>query len=84
MNASHVTGGGVGAVLASVAVGLLHRFTSLTVSAADAALLGSAALSAGVALGHGIGRYGLKGLVTRLWGGEPKLVPPTPTQAGQP
>lgn len=76
MQVSHVAGGGIGALLGAVAAGLLHKFTSLTVSDVDAALIGSAALSLGVGLGHAIDTYGVKGLFARLWRGAPK--PPAP------
>lgn len=94
MTASHVTGGGLGAVLGAAAVGLLKRYTSYDATAVDASVIGSAALSAGVALGHGVSVYGVRGLVGSLWRGSPSpaeepapgvaAAPPPAPPAGQP
>ena len=75
MNASHVTGGGLGALLGVVISALLSKYANYDVTVTDAALIGSSAVAAGVGLGHAIGLYGIKGLFARLWSGEPKPAP---------
>lgn len=89
MTVSHVAGYGVGAVLAPIIAALLSKYAHYDITLTDAALIGSAAVGAGVGLGHGIGKFGLKGLIARVWSGEPKVksVPtqtvPTPPAAAQ-
>lgn len=79
MNASHVAGGGIGAILGAVIVGLLRHFGVAAPSDVDAAVIGSAALSAGVGLGHAVNEYGVAGIAAILWHGHKK---PTPTGPG--
>ena len=76
MNASHVTGGGLGALLGVVISALLSKYANYDVTVTDAALIGSSAVAAGVGLGHAVGKFGIKGLFSRLWSGEPKPAPP--------
>lgn len=77
MNASHVAGGGIGALLGALVVGLLKHFGVATVSDVDAAVIGSAALSAGVGIGHAVSEHGLTGIGAIIWKGHPPapLVP---------
>jgi hypothetical protein len=83
LNPSHVAGGGIGAILGAVIVGLLKHFGLATVTDVDAAVIGSAALSAGVGAGHAINEYGLAGLASIVWHGHKKpaaakILPPAP------
>lgn len=72
MQASHVVGGGAGAFLGALLAGLLNHFTSISLSDVDAAMIGSAFLSAGVGLGHAISQYGVLGLFGVLIHGSAK------------
>lgn len=72
MNTSHVVGGGAATLLGAVAVSLINRFFHSHVSDADAIVIGSAAVSAGVGLGHVIGSVGIAGLFSRVLHGAPK------------
>lgn len=72
MNTSHVVGGGAATLLGAVAVSLVNRFFHAHVSDADALVIGGAAVSAGVGLGHIIGAVGVAGLLSRLMHGAPK------------
>ena len=78
MNVSHVAGGGFGALLGAAFAGLLNKYASFHISDVDAAVIGSAALSAGVGLGHAVGKFGIKGLFAVLWRGSQKPTPPAP------
>lgn len=62
LNVSHVAGGGFGAVIGAAVAGLVSKFAHVHVSDVDAALIGSAAVSAGVGLGHAIAKGGVVGL----------------------
>lgn len=81
MNPSHVAGGGIGAILGAVVVGLLKHFGVATVTDIDAAVIGSAALSAGVGVGHAINKYGLAGIASIIWHGHKKPEPAKPSSA---
>ena len=72
MNTSHVVGGGAATLLGAVAVALVNRFFHSHISDADALVIGSAAVSAGVGLGHVIGSVGVAGLFSRVLHGSPK------------
>lgn len=72
MNTSHVVGGGVATLLGAVVVSLVNRFFHAHVSDADALVIGGAAVSAGVGLGHVIGSVGVAGLFARFLHGSPK------------
>lgn len=78
MNGSHVAGGASSAGLAGLALALLRRYTWINLSDSDAALVGSGALAAGVAIGHAIGAYGIKGALRILWRGRPAPVAAPP------
>ena len=68
--ASHVVGGGSGAVLGAAVVGLVNHFLHTHVSSVDSAVIGSVALSTGVGLGHVIGQVGIFGAFGRLLHGK--------------
>lgn len=70
MNTSHVVGGGAATLLGAVAVSLVNRFFHSHVSDADALVVGSAVVSAGVGLGHVIGSVGVSGLFSKLMHGS--------------
>jgi hypothetical protein len=70
VNAGHVTGGGIGALLGATLAALLNKYANYSLSDADAALIGSACLSAGAGLGHGIYTYGVKGVFKVIWAGQ--------------
>lgn len=76
MNASHVTGAGLGALAAPIIAALLSKYAHYDITLTDASLIGSSALAAGVGLGHAIGKFGIKGLFSRVWKGDPKPVTP--------
>lgn len=82
MNASHIAGGGLGA-LAGVILAALGAKIGLHLDDTTAAALGAGCLSAGVALGHAIGEYGLAGIAAVIVHGRAKttaatLFPPAP------
>lgn len=81
MNASHVAGGGFGAVVGGLIVGVLGHFFGVKVSDVDAAFIGSATLSAGVGLGHALSAFGVRGIASVLWRGRPKPEAPAPPAA---
>lgn len=59
MNGAHVAGGGLGTLVGAAIAEALRRYAHWDVSDADAALIGSAALSAGVGFGHLVSSVGL-------------------------
>lgn len=70
LNTSHVAGGGFGVVLGAAIAGLASRFLHVHVSDVDAALIGGAALSAGVGLGHAFGKGGVFGVIRAILHGS--------------
>jgi len=62
---SHVAGGGFGGVAGAAVAALLTHF-HVHVSDMDAAIIGSVAVSAGVGVGHVVGKVGIVGAVKRL------------------
>jgi hypothetical protein len=70
LQSSHVTGAGVGAFVGATVAGVLNRYR-ITISPADAALIGSFALSAGVGLGHVVAQYGVFPALKKLFVGKP-------------
>lgn len=84
MNASHIAGGGLGA-LAGVILAALGAKIGLHLDDTTAAALGAGCLSAGVALGHAIGEYGLAGIAAVIVHGRKTtaatLFPPAPPAA---
>lgn len=74
MTASHVAGGGIGAITGALVVGLLKHFGIAATSDVDAAVIGSAALSVGVGIGHAINEYGITGIAAIIWKGHKKPV----------
>lgn len=75
MNASHVSGGGLGAVLGALAVALLKHY-GISLSDWDSSLIGSAALGAGVGVAHAVWRYGLVGIAKTILRGSQLAEPP--------
>lgn len=71
MTASHVTGGGFGAVAGVLLAGLLKHYGIAELSDVDASLIGSAALAAGIGLGHALEQYGIAGIARLLVHGQP-------------
>lgn len=77
MKPSHVTGGAIGGLLGVLAVGLAHHFKITSMTDTDAALVGGAAVGAGVGIAHAVWNIGIAPLCKRLWRG-----PAPTTQAG--
>lgn len=71
MNTSLATGGGIGSIAGVIASALLAHF-KVDITAGGLAAIGSTAAGVGVALGHGIDKYGLVGLFKVLLHGVPK------------
>ncbi|MDE2098574.1 MAG: hypothetical protein KGL39_15070 [Patescibacteria group bacterium] len=70
LSAAHVVGGSLGGLVGAVTAGVLAHF-HYHVSDLDASLLGSAALSAGVAFGHVVSKVGVLGAFKQLaWGSK--------------
>lgn len=65
LRTSHVAGGGFGGVVGAAVAAVLSHF-HVHVSDMDAAIIGSVAVSAGVGVGHVVGKVGLVGAVKRL------------------
>lgn len=61
MDVSHVSGGGFGVIVGAAIVGILRRYAHVDVSTVDSAVVGSAALAAGVGFGHIVSRVGVLG-----------------------
>lgn len=71
MNGVHIAGGGFGTLVGAIVAQALRRYAGWDLSDADAALIGSAALSAGVGLGHVFSTAGaLPALRRALYGPE--------------
>jgi uncharacterized membrane protein len=66
---AHVAGGGFAGVVGAVVVAVCNHF-GWHVSDVDAVLVGAAAVSAGVGVGHVIGSVGIKGAVKHFWRGN--------------
>lgn len=71
MNAGNVAGGSLGVILGAVLAALLRKYTAYNPSDQDAAVIGAAMAAAGVALGHGIHKFGLAGVARMIWRGAP-------------
>ena len=69
LRASHVVGGGLSTVAAVAALAVSNHF-KLHLSDEDALLVGGAAVSAGIGLGHVIGQVGVLGLFRRILRGS--------------
>lgn len=67
---SHVAGGGFAGVAGAVVVAVCNHF-GWPVSDVDAVLIGGAAVSAGVGVGHVISTVGVRGAFAALWRGQP-------------
>lgn len=76
LNTGHVTGGGFGALIGVIIATLLRRFGHYSLSDADAVLLGSACVSAGIGIGHGVFTHGITGLFREIWRGQTTTTPP--------
>lgn len=63
LNTSHVAGGGFGTAVGVAVVSLLNHYAHTHLTDADAVLIGAAALSTGVGIGHVFAKGGLLGLV---------------------
>jgi hypothetical protein len=84
MDASHVTGAGLGALAGALLVGLLHHFHVTTISDADAALTGAAFAALGVGAAHAFWNIGVGPIFSRIVNGPakpavpPVVIPPGP------
>lgn len=88
MRSSHVVGGSSAAFVGAIAVSLVNRFFHSHISDAEAFVIGGAALSAGVGIGHAIATLGVFGAIKRFFKG-PENVPVVyaqvdPASAAQP
>lgn len=66
---SHVAGGGIVGIVGAVVVAVCNHF-GWHVSDVDAVLVGGAAVSTGVGLGHVIGKVGIVGAFKHFWRGS--------------
>lgn len=83
MSAAHVTGGALGVALGAILASLLRRFGGVSLSYADAALLGGALGAAGVGIAHAVWHIGLGPIFARiLHGPGSKPGPQSPGTAG--
>lgn len=83
MNASHVTGAGIGAVLGAILAAALDKYTGLTISTAEAALIGAAVAGLGVGVAHAVWNVGLGPIFRRIIHG-PQSASPSPPPAPPP
>lgn len=80
MDASHVTGGALGALAAIVTVGLLRHYGASSIDPTEATAAAGAAIGAGVAVAHAVWNIGLGPIINRVLHGPGKtqlvVVPP--------
>lgn len=84
MNASHVTGAGLGAAFGALLVGLLHHFNVTVLSDTDAALIGAAFVALGVGVAHAVWNVGLGPVLNRILHGPAKAAPVVVVPPAQP
>lgn len=75
MNGAHVTGGAIGALVGAVVAPLLARY-GVHITDSTASLIGVAAVSLGVGLGHVVSTEGIWPAIKRVFVGpaRPKVV----------
>lgn len=66
MDASHVTGGTLGGLVAVVVVGVLRHYGVSSIDPTEAVALGVAAAGAGVAFAHAVWNTGLGPIFSRI------------------
>lgn len=77
MNGAHVTGGAIGAAVGAVLAPLLARY-GVHVTDSTASLIGVAAVSLGVGLGHVVSQQGIWPALVRVFTGPQKPSRPDP------
>lgn len=77
MNGAHVTGGAIGAAVGAVLAPLLAKY-GVHVTDSTASLIGVAAVSLGVGLGHVVSQQGLWPAIKRVFVGPQKPSRPDP------
>lgn len=71
MTVSQVAGGGLGAVIAGVLVQTLQTYAGFQIDLPGATAIVTALIAFGGWVAHGVDVYGLRGVLGRVWRGQP-------------